>query len=153
MYIVNSRPLTTHQLSTESAMEPLPLTPNNLLTMKESTLLPPPGQFAEPDLYSRKRWRRIQYLAEQFWSRWKLEYLQSLQRRDKWTVPQGNFEPNDVVLLVEKDLPRASWQIGRVLVVMKGADSLVRKVQIKTGSGQILDRPVHNLIRLVPNTH
>jgi hypothetical protein len=90
MYIINSRALTTQQLSKNSSSEPLPLTPNNLLTMKHKGLDPPPGKFEEPDIYSRKRWRRIQYLAEQFWSGWKLEYLRTLQTRSKWNETKPN---------------------------------------------------------------
>ena len=70
MTIVNSRPLTVENLN---GLEPL--TPNQLLTMKSTPALPPPGKFIREDMYARKRWRHVQYLAEQFWSRWRKEYL------------------------------------------------------------------------------
>ena len=79
--IVNSRPLTTENLYDPQSLEPL--TPNHLLTMKSKILLPPPGVFQKADLYSRKRWRRIQHLSNEFWARWKKEYLQNLQKRQK----------------------------------------------------------------------
>ena len=50
--IVNSRPLTTNDLSDPDAPEPL--TPNHLLTLKPKIVLPPPGEFQRADLYSRK---------------------------------------------------------------------------------------------------
>ena len=62
--IVNSRPLTTDRLATTCSLEPL--TPNHLLTMKTEVLLPPQGDFKRADLYSRKRWRRVQHLANEF---------------------------------------------------------------------------------------
>jgi len=31
------------------------------------------------DLYSKKRWRCLQYLASEFWVKWKADYLQSTQ--------------------------------------------------------------------------
>ena len=62
--IINSRPLTTENLYDPQSLEPL--TPNHLLTMKSKTLLPPPGVFQKADLYSRKRWRRIQHLSNEF---------------------------------------------------------------------------------------
>ncbi|XP_006820438.1 uncharacterized protein LOC102805352 [Saccoglossus kowalevskii] len=62
MAIVNSRPLTVEMLNDPTSPEPL--TPNHLLTMKTSLALPPPGKFVKEDLYIRKRWRRVQYLAE-----------------------------------------------------------------------------------------
>ena len=64
MSIVNSRPLTTNTINDPKSVEPL--TPNHLLTMKSIVPLPPPGKFVREDLYARKRWRRVQYLSEQF---------------------------------------------------------------------------------------
>lgn len=77
MAIVNSRPITPHLLNDPT--RPQPLTPNLLLTMKTSVILPPPGDFVRQDLYVRKRWRRVQYLANEFWHRWRKEYLVGLQ--------------------------------------------------------------------------
>ena len=152
MYIVHSRPLTTQQLTSGVSVEPLPLTPNNLLTMKDVALLSSPGTFDQSDMYSRKCWRRVQYLAEQFWSRWKVEYLQSLQTRSKWWHSQPNIAKNDIVLMVENEQPRSLWQLAKVLKVFKGSDGLCRRAEIKTGSGQLLERPVHKLIVLVAST-
>ena len=33
----------------------IPLSPSNLLTMKTSVVMPPPGKFSEPDTYSKRR--------------------------------------------------------------------------------------------------
>jgi hypothetical protein len=70
--IVNSRPLTT-----DGACTLEPLTPNHLLTSKSNVVLPPPGVFQRADIYSRKRWRRVQHLANEFWDRWRKEFLQT----------------------------------------------------------------------------
>ena len=86
--IVNSRLLTINNLSDPEAPEPV--TPNHMLTLKTKVVLPPPGNFSRPDLYSRKRWRRIQYLTDQLWHSWQQEYLLKLeycllqQKRQKW---------------------------------------------------------------------
>ena len=80
--IINSRPLTAETIS-DSKSE-IPLSPSNLLTMKTSVVMPPPGEFSKPDAYSKKRWRRVQYIAGEFWSRWRKEFLQSLQVRQIW---------------------------------------------------------------------
>lgn len=61
--IVNSRPISAIPSDTD---EPQPLTPNALLTMKTRPLAPHPGVFTPQDLYAQKRWRRTQYLADQF---------------------------------------------------------------------------------------
>ena len=56
-YVVNSRPLTVSNLTEPDTLEPI--TPNHLLTCKAEVALQPPGTFTRPDLYSRKRWRRV----------------------------------------------------------------------------------------------
>ena len=58
--IINSRPLTT--VSGESN-DLEPLTPNHILTTKSTVILPPPGNFQNCDVYLRRGWRRVQYLA------------------------------------------------------------------------------------------
>ena len=63
--IVNSRPLTVETLS--DIESEAPLNPINLLTMKSSVVLPPPGYFKQPDLYRRRRWKRIQHIAKELW--------------------------------------------------------------------------------------
>ena len=62
----------------------LPLSPANILTMKSKVVMPPPGEFSKPDLYCQKRWRHIQHVTNEFWLRWRKEFLQLLQERKKW---------------------------------------------------------------------
>ena len=82
MAIVNSRPLTSEHIN--DPLSPEPLTPNHILTMKSEIIAPPPGEFSKEDLYLKKRWKRVQFLANEFWTRWKKEYLLNLQQRSKW---------------------------------------------------------------------
>ena len=77
----------------------LPLSPANILTMKSKLVLPPPGEFSKPDLYRRKRWRRIQHVINEFWSRWRKEFLQLLQERKESQYKKQNFQSGDIVLL------------------------------------------------------
>ena len=63
--VMNGRPLT--YVST-TAGEVEPLTPGHLLFLWGTTL-PVPGNFTEADSLSRRRWRHVQYLAQQFWCR------------------------------------------------------------------------------------
>ena len=71
--ILNSQPLTTGNISYPTSS--FPLSPSNLLTMKSKKVLPPPGDFLRPDLYSCRRWRRVQHRVNQFWYRWRKEFL------------------------------------------------------------------------------
>ena len=94
--VMNSRPLTNDQ---DDPTGLNPLTPNHLLTMKSKVILPPPGNFTNIDLYSRKQWRRVQHLINEFWIRWQKEYLSTLQHRQKWNKSKRNFKVGDVVLM------------------------------------------------------
>ena len=108
--IVNSRPLTTDKLSSP---EEEPLTPNHLLTMKSRVLLPPPGDFQRADVYLVKRWRRVQYLLNQFWIRWRKEVLCSLQTRQKWTQERRNLKRRLAVILLHSPVYSVLHSISR----------------------------------------
>ena len=125
--IVNNRPITAVSADTDN---PVPLSPSMLLTMKQKPLLSPPGVFVREDLYTRKRWRRVQYLAEQFWLRSKREFLQNLQSRTKWNERERILACGDVVLLKDKDLHRNDWSLGRVTEGVESEDGKVRKARI-----------------------
>ena len=143
--IVNSRPLTIENLQDPDSA---PLTPNQILTMKSRFVLPPPGVFQHADVYCRKRWRITQHLANCFWSRWRKEYLQLLQPRQKWTEERRNLQVNDVVLLKEEGVVRGHWPMGRVTEVHPSEDGLVRSVSIQV-NGTTAKRPITKVVLLV----
>lgn len=147
--IVNSRPLTTENLIDP---ESLPLTPNQLLTMKTKVALPPPGIFQKEDVYCRKRWKSVQYLANEFWRRWKKEYLVILQDRQKWVEKKRNFKVGDIVLVKEDDITRNQWLMGRITEVFVSHDGLVRSANVcLTPSRKVLQRPITKLVLLICN--
>jgi len=92
-----------------------PLTPNHLLTMKNKTLLPPPGNFVKEEVYVQKRWRKVQFLAEQFWSRWWKDYLTSVNSRQKWLRPKRNLKIGNIVIVQE--VPRNEWPLGKIMPI------------------------------------
>lgn len=159
MAIVNSRPLTTEYLNDPSGPEPL--TPNHILTMKSTIILPPPGQFTREDLYLRKRWRRVQFLANEFWTQWKKEYLLNLQSRQKWYKNRRNLKVNDIVLLQDDLAPRNEWKLARVIEVYPGSDGMVRKLKLMVSDRKFdkkvkpitkpvfLERPIHKVVVLL----
>jgi hypothetical protein len=95
--IMNARPITT---VSDDMNDPDALTPNHLLLARPNQSLLP-GIFKKEDVYSKRRWRQIQYLADIFWKRWTREYIPLLQERQKWLQPKRNVKVNDVVLLVD----------------------------------------------------
>lgn len=120
-----------------------PITPNHLILMKSKIVLTPPGNFLKEDMYATKRWRRVQYLIEQ------------------WHIPRRNLEINDIVIIKEDMLPRNQWQLGRVVEVIQGNDGLVRRVKVQTGERKlktklghhskpsIIERPIQKLVVLL----
>ena len=76
--IVNNRPITA--VSDDPNDYPT-LTPNHFLLQRATQL--PRGVFVNEDLFSRKRWRKVQFLADHYWKRWIREYVPIFQRRPK----------------------------------------------------------------------
>ena len=142
--IVNSRPITKVS-SDPNDLEAL--TPNHLLLLKTKPNLPP-GLFNKEDLYVRRRWRQVQYMADLFWKRWIREYLPLLQERQKWAQPRRNFDVGDIVLIVDEKAPRNSWPMGRILKVMPDNKVFVCRVLVKTKM-VVLERPITKLCLLL----
>jgi hypothetical protein len=141
---LNSRPL-TRVTDDPSALDVI--TPNHLLQTRNQELMPP-GRFVEEDKYARKRWRQVQYLSDLFWKRWTMEYLPTLQQRQKWLFPERNFELGDIVLVVDPSAPRNSWLMGRVEKVHQGSQGFVRSVTIRTKTTTLV-RPISKLCLLL----
>lgn len=154
--VVNSRPLAVNDMSSPDSPEPL--TPNHLLTMKSKVLMPPPSVFVREDLYLRRRWRRVQHLANVFWDRWRKEFLHTLQLRKEWIKPERNMAVNDVVMVKDENVPRNAWRLARVEEAFSSHDGIVRKIKLamvtraldkqgrRTNEVQYLERPVHKLV-------
>ncbi|XP_014824793.1 PREDICTED: uncharacterized protein LOC106904820 [Poecilia mexicana] len=147
--IINARPLMPVSADPDN---PFILSPAMLLTQK-SGVPPPPGNFPEKDLFTRQ-WRQVQALANQFWTRWRREYLPTLQQRSKWTVPKRNLQIGDLVLLKDKQTPRNCWRLARITATFPGQDGYVRKVEVTTaeeGNPKTYLRPITEVVLLLPN--
>ncbi|XP_031425669.1 uncharacterized protein LOC116220856 [Clupea harengus] len=142
--ILNNRPLCTVS-SDPHDLEPL--TPNHILLLKAKPILPP-GTFLKSDIYARRRWKQVQYMAGLFWQRWTKEYLLLLQERQKWTSLKRNLSVGDIVLVVDPTAPRGSWPLGRVLETKPDARGLVRSVKLKTKTS-VLERPITKLCQIL----
>ena len=116
-----------------------------LTTLKHSLS---PGQFQKEDLYARRRWRQVQYMADLFWKRWIKEYLPQLQERQKWSNIRRNFTPGDIVVIVDDSAPRNSWLTGRIVETMMDKKGLVRQLRIKSKTG-FLTRPINKVCLLL----
>ncbi|KAL2096457.1 hypothetical protein ACEWY4_008605 [Coilia grayii] len=113
--------------------------------------LAPPGDFTEKDLYKRQ-WMQVQSMANRFWSRWRAEYLQSLQPRRKWQDEQRNIGVGDLVLLRDAQAVRNEWPMAIITAVFPGQDGKVRKVELKVakeGATKKFLRPVSEIVLLM----
>ena len=119
--MINARPLTKVSDDPRDINAP---TPNHLLLLKSNESFPP-GIFKRNDQYNQRRWRQIQYMPEMFWRRWVKEYLPILQSRQKWHEVRRNVAEGDIVLVVEQNIPRGDWPLGRIIEVNHGRDGLV----------------------------
>ena len=151
--IFNSRPLTVETISDPTRK--LPLSPANILTMKSKLVIPPPGEFSKPDLYCWKRWRRISHVMNEFWLRWRKEFLQLLQERKKWLDKKRNFQNGDIVLLQDGDLIRNKWPMVKIVETFKDDRGDVRSVCLKVSQSKlnevctVLEWPVMKIVLLL----
>ena len=129
-----SRPL-THVSVDPQDLEAIIITPNHFLIRRNSPNVPP-DVFDERDLNSRKRWRQAQTLTDHFWRRLLREYVPALTERRNWrTRSQTDAQIGDLVLVVEDNLPRGRWNLGRIVKTFPGDGVFVRTVEVQTKQG------------------
>ncbi|KAI2661983.1 ORF V: Enzymatic polyprotein [Labeo rohita] len=123
-----------------------PVTPSSLLMGRPDGSLPQ-VIYPESEMLSRRRWRHSQILADRFWSRFIRDYLPSLQTRQKWQASPPDLQKHTYVMIVDPQLPRGLWPVGKVIQTHVSPDGHVRSadVQIKN---QIYTRPVARLVVL-----
>ena len=141
--LLNSRPL-TYQWA-DPRVDIL-LTPNHFLYGQMG------GQFAPESVDTtrfdpRKRWHKVQELISRVWSRWLKEYLPMLNTRPKWTEIVKDLVNGDVVLVLDPNLPRGQWPLGRITETFPGRDGHTRVAKVQCGE-KIVVRPIHKLIPL-----
>ena len=125
--IVNSRPLTP---VSDDATDLEALTPNHFIMGRASTLLPTCLTY-DDNVTPRKRWEQVQSITQQFWDRWRREYLPTLTIRNKWTQPSKDVQVGDLVLIKDSSqaLVRGKWSLGRIKQVFPGQDGCVLKLK------------------------
>ena len=104
----------------------------------------------EHEVASRRKFRQVQAIANQFWTIWRREYLPQLTKRGRWREHIANVKVGELVVLVDDDLKRGKWPLGRITKVFPSADNVVRTVELKTKDGVYI-RPVAKLCKLEDN--
>lgn len=124
--IINSRPLTT--VSSDQECTEI-LTPSTLLTKKTDSGLQPLIEFDQKNMY-RAQWQRVQTLADIFWTRWKNEFLHTMQQRCKWQDSKPDLKPGDLVLLIDDQSHRNHWPMGLVINAIPSKDGKIRAAEV-----------------------
>ena len=93
------------------------------------------------------RARTITVLLNNFWRRWRTEYLTSLKEFHCTTGNNSQTVKKDEIVLVHDDTPRASWKLAVFEDVITGHDGLIKAVNIRTSSGRT-NRPINRLYPL-----
>ncbi|GFW46726.1 DUF5641 domain-containing protein [Trichonephila clavipes] len=70
----------------------------------------PVTAIVEPQLINVKenrltRWQRVNWLSQQIWKLWKINYLNNLQERSKWRFSKNNVEIGTLMLVKNESLP------------------------------------------------
>ena len=151
--ILNCRPLT---IVTTDADDQVPLTANDILRLDSGDTFPL-GTYEQSDSYMKRRWRQAQYLADIFWTRFKREYLPSLQLRTKWHNRKPSLQADDIVLVIDKLIPRNEWSVGKVVKAKTSDDGCVRSCEVALLKNKyvknshdkiIINRPISKLVLL-----
>lgn len=147
--IVNSRPILPVSNDPD---DPTVLTPAVLLTHKVGKLPDVFPSLGTREMY-KSQWKYVQVIAQEFWTKWSKEYVNTLQNRFKWTTDQTNLQEGDIVLLKDNDVVRNQWPTAIVHKIHPDQDGCVRVVEVrcsKQGKPVTYVRPVHELIPLIP---
>ncbi|GFX23668.1 integrase catalytic domain-containing protein [Trichonephila clavipes] len=82
----------------------------------------------EPDLTNLNEnrldnWQKITKIIQLIWKRWSVDYLNSLQQRNKWHFEKKNAKIGGMVIIKEDNLPSCQWSLGRINNIYPGKDS------------------------------
>ncbi|GFW58209.1 integrase catalytic domain-containing protein [Trichonephila clavipes] len=141
--ILNSRPLVPLP---DNINECEVLTLGHFIIGRHISVIPEP---AISDISDNRlsRWHYATKCVQTIWKRWKNDYLNRLQQRNKWQLEKNNVAVGCLVLLKENDLPPCKWTMARILEVIFRTDGKVRVVKLKTATG-ILTRSISKICLL-----
>lgn len=112
------------------------LTPFHFLIGSSSTAIPEPS-LVDEHISPNHQFLRIQKMRDVFWQNWSAEYLQSLQRRQKWNTVADSISVGDLVLIKNEFTPPTRWPLAKVTEVHPGKDDLIRVVTLMTAKGTL----------------
>jgi hypothetical protein len=143
--LLNSRPLCG--LSNDPN-DPIALTPAHFLYGGPLNSFP-----AENVLNSNParltRYKMLDSMVQHYWKRWHVEYLSTLQVRQKWNTPTTPAKIGSLVVVMTPNVPPLGWPLAVIRELYPGKDGIPRVATITTKGGSY-NRPVAKLCPL-PN--
>ena len=95
----------------------------------------------------KKGWKATQALLDDFFLRFKTEYLQTLGKRQT-TSSTDAPKVGDIVLLKDDQLPRESWKLCTVHEITNDDKDHGRRFIVRDASNKYYDRNIRSVIRL-----
>lgn len=134
---MNSRPLV-----------PMSDDPNDFNALTPAHFLISTTMHAIPNLDVRQipanrldHYQKMQLLHQQFWYRWRTEYLREMQRESYTWAINSNLRDGQLVIMLDEHQAPLKWPLARIVAVHPGPDGVARVVTLKTSKG-IVKRPV-----------
>ena len=94
-----------------------------------------------------KRLKYLKLLIDNYWSRWRTEYLTQLREYQKIRKNSRLIEVGEMVVTFSHELKRNQWKIGEVVKLICGIDNVPRAaILLVKGErcNRYLKRPVRN---------
>lgn len=137
---MNSRPL---MALSEDPNDLSALTPSHFLFQEAFTPLPEPDMLTVP--FNRLgRYQLLQRHSQEFWQRWRNEYLKTLNSQHYPAGKVHQLKVGDMVILKDEQVPVARWPLARVHELHPGEDGIIRVVTLRTANG-LVKRAVNKL--------
>ncbi|XP_058811044.1 uncharacterized protein LOC131675935 [Topomyia yanbarensis] len=113
-----------------------PLGPSHFLVGASLQALPEPN-LENVQLNRLNKWQLTQRKLQDFWRRWRREYLCQLQVRTKRWKPPVQIEVGKLVVIQDDNLPPMRWRMGRIHKLHPGDDQVVRVDTVITAGGML----------------
>ena len=112
----------------------LPVLTSNVMLYGQANILPEEVD-SEENANLQKRTRYLRCCKDILWLRWTKGYIRSLRKGHNLThkTKELTVKVEDVVLIQSEERNRGKWNIGIVVKLVKGRDSVVRGAKLRAG--------------------